>query len=267
MRHLFLQRLLIVGALMFGLSFGAADASQIQTFKTGGVVTQGQRLTLSTTTVIAAGTGDEDIGTAHAPAASGALVGVVMTSDGEIGDYIASGAITAGADVYPAAAGLVSATVTGKRIGKAINTTTTSGDAIKVLKLCLPTSPTPPNVTITTNIAAATVSEFVFICDRAYTVVSIKEVHSVVSSSGTCAVRKITGTHLAGAAVGSGVVELLSTTTGFDLTTTAGATVTGTLSSTSTDYDLASGDKIAFNIAGTMTGLVGGNVTIVLQPK
>ncbi len=253
----------LMGALLLSLVSTPALAQSNWTFTSGGTIVALDRVKFSGTNVVQAGVADESIGVAVDAAASTDKVQVMMYCSSDIAYFTADGAITAGVDVFPAASGHVSATRAGNTIGKALNATTNAGDIVKVV---LPTAGSGTKV-IPVYIAAATVSEFVFIADRPYTVVSISEVHSVVSSSGTCAVRKITGTHLAGAAVGSGVVELLSTTTGFDLTTTAGATVTGTLSTTATDYDIATGDKIAINIAGTMTGLVGGNITIVLKNK
>lgn len=48
--------------------------------------------------------------------------------------FVADGAISAGADVYPAASGKVTATVQGRRIGKAIAAVTTDGDWVEVAR-------------------------------------------------------------------------------------------------------------------------------------
>lgn len=262
----FLNKFLCALAVIAALAVAPfMEANEIRSFPTGGALTAGARVCMSGANVVVASITDEDVGTSLGIYTTTQNAAIHTTADGELGDYVASGAITAGADVYPDTLGNITATVQGKRIGKATNATTNSGDICHVIKLC----PAVHYTIVTVYIAAATVSEFVFIADRAYTVVSIKEIHSVVSTSGTCAVRKITGVHLAGAAVGTGVVELLSTTTGFDLSATvpAGTVTAGTLSATASDYNIATNDAIAINIQGTMTGLVGGNVTIILKDK
>jgi hypothetical protein len=100
------------------------------------------------------------------------------------------------------------------------------------------------------------VDAHVWIAPRAGKVVSIKEIHSVVGGA-ACAVRprKITDTSAPGAVAGATVKEI--TQAAFDCTATANTTQTGTLSATASDYTFAAGDKIALDVSGTMTNLVG----------
>lgn len=113
-------------------------------------------------------------------------------------------------------------------------------------------------IRISTIILAASVDQPVFIADRAYVVVSAKEIHSVVgSTSAAVQYKKCTGT----TAPASGTAIATGT---FDLTATINTTQTATLSATASDYTLAAGDKLALDFSGTLTGLVG-VVTIVLR--
>ena len=235
-----------------------------KTFTASGTVTAGLRVTLSGTAVAVAGVSDEDVGVSLGTVADGVPVAIKMCRDGEIASYTANGAITAGVDVYPAASGKVSATIAGKRIGKAIEASTTDGDTIKILKF----APANDRVVITKTFNASSVDDWIFIADRAYTTVSVKEIHSVAGgSAAAAAIRKVTaaGTAAPGASAGATVKELL--TAALDLTTTANISQTATLTATTADRDLAAGDKIGSDLSGTLTGLAGCVVVIELKPK
>jgi len=92
-------------------------------FVTSAAITRGQRVTLAAAgTVSAAGAGVEGIGTAYDAAASGGNVTVEL--DHKSVEVIASGAITAANPCYAAASGAVSATVSGRRIGIALESVT-----------------------------------------------------------------------------------------------------------------------------------------------
>lgn len=120
---------------------------------------------------------------------------------------------------------------------------------------------------ITTELLAASVDKWVFVADRAYEVVAISEVHSVVgSTSAAVRPRKVTaaGTDAPGAAAGTTVKEL--TTADIDLTATINVEQAATLTATAADLLLADGDKIGLNFGGTLTGLVGA-LTIILEPR
>lgn len=124
----------------------------------------------------------------------------------------------------------------------------------------------PQRVMVTHKINPANTSgEFCFVADRAYTVVTIKEIHNVVAGQAcVCSVRKITsaGTALADATLGATVIDILSAD--LDLTTTAAVTVTASLSAVAGAITLAAGDKIGIKM-GNGSSLVGGNITIQLK--
>lgn len=109
------------------------------------------------------------------------------------------------------------------------------------------------------TINANSVTTPVFIADKAYQVVSVTEVHSVVSSSGTLVVEKDTGT----TAPGSGTSLFASGS--LDLTSAINVPVTKALTATVATLKLAAGDRISFVFGGTLTGLVGA-VTVVIRP-
>ncbi len=119
---------------------------------------------------------------------------------------------------------------------------------------------------ITAELLAASVDKWVFVADRAYQVVGVREVHSVIGgASAVVRPRKVTaaGTAAPGAAAGATVKEL--TTADIGLETAIDVTQTATLSATGADLLLAVGDKIGLNFGGTLTGLVG-QLTIFLRP-
>lgn len=114
-------------------------------------------------------------------------------------------------------------------------------------------------VSVSLPTAAENIDQPLFIADRAYKVVSIKEAHGTAGGAGAALVlKKCTGTQAAasGTAMHTGSI---------DLTATANTVVTPTLSATATDYTLAAGDRIAADYTGTITPLAGANVTIVLR--
>lgn len=119
---------------------------------------------------------------------------------------------------------------------------------------------------ITDDLLAASVDAWVFVADRAYELVGIDEIHSVVGGSGALvSYRKITaaGTAAPGAAAGATVKEFQSAA--LDLTTSINVKQAAALTSTAADLRLAVGDKIGRDMAGTLTGLVG-KATLRLKP-
>lgn len=133
----------------------------------------------------------------------------------------------------------------------------TSYDSLKVGGVKVGTS-----LVVTTELLAASVDKWVFVADRAYQVVAIKEIHSVVGGSAAAVrPRKVTDTSAPGAAASATVKELCAS---LDLTTTANTLVSGTLSATASDLQLAAGNAIGLDFSGTLTGLVG-SLTIVLK--
>jgi hypothetical protein len=105
-----------------------------------------------------------------------------------------------------------------------------------------------------------------FVADREYTVESAIEVHAVAGSDGgavTGDIKKCTGT----TAIASGTTVLGST---FDLKSTAYTNVTksranGGVVSTPV-ATLARGDRLVWDITGTLTALSGVTLTVVLNP-
>lgn len=142
----------------------------------------------------------------------------------------------------------------------------------KILEVDIPansaTTTTAANATIaiTTELLAASVDKWVFVADKAYQVMLVEEIHSVVGG-GSAAVRprKILAATTAapGAAVAAGITEI--TAAAIDLTATVNVTQTPALTATAADLLLADGDKIGLDFSGTLTGLVGA-LTITLKP-
>lgn len=94
------------------------------------------------------------------------------------------------------------------------------------------------------------------IVDGAYQVVNVSTIFTTASSSGTLTVTVDTGTN----APGAGTAQLTGT---IALTGTTNTVSNGTVISTPTTT--AAGNRIAFTTGGTLTGLVGGVVTVVLK--
>lgn len=101
-----------------------------------------------------------------------------------------------------------------------------------------------------------------FLADRAYQVTAIKEIHSVTAAGATLNVRKITDTAAPGAAAGATVKELL--TGAFAIDSTINTAVTGTLTATTADLQLATGNRLALDFIGTTTNYRG-NVYLYLK--
>lgn len=120
-----------------------------------------------------------------------------------------------------------------------------------------------PGKVVSVQLLAASVDSWVFVADRKYKVVKIQEIHSVVGGAAAAArFRKITDTSAPGAAASATVVELQ--TAAFDLTATINTTQTATLAAAAADLTILAGQKIALDVSGTLTGLVG-TATITLE--
>lgn len=108
-------------------------------FEASAAISQYARVVMASTgTISAAGLTDQDIGVVTREAfASGDVVDVALTSKPGTHYAIADGAITAGAKVYTAASGKVSATATGTSYlrGRALDAATADGDIIEVLPM------------------------------------------------------------------------------------------------------------------------------------
>lgn len=117
-------------------------------------------------------------------------------------------------------------------------------------------------VTVKNLLNADCIDQNVFVADRAYQLVGVREVHGTASSDGgavTLDVVKLTGT----TAPASGTTMLSGT---INMKGTANTVVSGGLTATAANLLLAVGDRIGFNYTGTVTALADVNVTLVLRP-
>lgn len=124
----------------------------------------------------------------------------------------------------------------------------------------------PVIVTVHMPLNGDNVDQNVFIADRKYDVIAVRESHAVAGSDAgavTLDVVKATGT----TAVASGTTVLGST---FDMKGTANTVVSKTRSNggvlSTPVATLAQGDRLGFNFTGTITDLAGSVVSIVLRP-
>jgi len=118
-------------------------------------------------------------------------------------------------------------------------------------------------ISIAVPLRAADVDSFVWVAPVACTLVSVTEVHSVISTgAATLGIRKITANSQApGASAGANVVELLATA--IDLNGVAANTLTtASLSAVAGVLTIAAGNRIAFDFSAAVTGLAGCVVTL-----
>ena len=104
-------------------------------------------------------------------------------------------------------------------------------------------------------------TQAVFLANRPYKVVAIRQVHSALGSDGgavTLSVSKDTGTAAPGAGTG-----LLTAT--FNLKSAINTVQTGSLTATEADLILAAGDRLAVVYGGTLTAVAGVVVTFELE--
>lgn len=114
-------------------------------------------------------------------------------------------------------------------------------------------------VPVTRTLNALDVSSVLFVADGNYQVDSVRAVWGVVGGAAAVLnVEKLTGT----TAPGSGTALL---TSNLDLTSTANTVNTGTLTGTTANLQLASGDRLGVKLGGVLTGLVGCAITVVLR--
>lgn len=105
-----------------------------RTFLVGtGGVTRHTRVKLSSGTIVTAGAGEDGVGVALSTEAAGAYCAVKLNSAPGTQLITSAGAITAGAAVYGAASGQIDDTVSGNKIGIALEAATDSGQDIEVL--------------------------------------------------------------------------------------------------------------------------------------
>lgn len=126
---------------------------------------------------------------------------------------------------------------------------------------------TPQHIEVTFAMAAngSLADQAFFVANRAYQVVAISEVHATAGNDAgavTLQVTKDTSTNAPGAGT-----DLLTNNSnaGFDLKGTANTVQTGTLTATTTALQLAAGDRLSVDFAGTLTTLAGVVVTVSLK--
>lgn len=126
----------------------------------------------------------------------------------------------------------------------------------------------PQNITVSVSCVAnaACVDQAFFIANRAYQVTAIREIHAVAGDdvgAVNLQVVKDTGTDAPGAGT-----DLLTNNTnaGFDMKGTANTVQVGTLTATTASLQLAAGNRLSLDFAGTVTTLAGVVVTVSLKP-
>ncbi len=102
----------------------------------------------------------------------------------------------------------------------------------------------------------------IFVAPAACEVVGITEIHSTVGgASARCLLKKDTS-----GVPGSGVaLQTDNTNTGFDLTASINTARHATLVGTLATKQLAKGDRLTMDFSGTLTGLAGLNVSVLLK--
>lgn len=115
------------------------------------------------------------------------------------------------------------------------------------------------------NANASLADQAFFIANRAYQVTAIQEVHATAGTAGgsvNLQVTKDTSTDAPGAGT-----DLLTNNTnaGFDLKGVANTVQVGTLTGTAASLQLAAGDRLSVDFAGTLTTLAGVVVTVSLK--
>lgn len=124
-----------------------------------------------------------------------------------------------------------------------------------------------PYKTVTVNLPlnGHCVDQCFFIADRAYQLVGVDYVHATAGNDGSpvnVQVTKDTGTNAPGAGT-----DLLTnnTSAGFNCKGAANTVQNGTLTATTASLQLAAGDRLSLDFAGTVTTLAGVQVTAKLK--
>ena len=108
----------------------------VRSFDNNAAVARSLRVMLSSGNVAAAGITDDEIGVMEELSLAGdTKASVRLVNYGETVRLVAAGAVSQYAEVYPAASGKISATVTGARWGIALEAASGDGSEIEVLRL------------------------------------------------------------------------------------------------------------------------------------
>lgn len=250
-----------------GAAGGATSGAGGACSRTGGAGTAGNAAGGAISDVGGAGQGSAAGGAWSATGGAGGLTGaggaITITSGagGATSGVAGAVAITAGSCTSGAGA---SVTITAGAGGGGTN----AGGNINLVAGAAVSTGVPGEVQVNADSGLIMISEAltatdatrtVFVATRACRLKAVKEVHSTASSSGTLQIEKCTGT----TAPGSGTTLLTGT---MSLSGTANTVVSGTLIATVASLTLAAGDRLSIVIAGTMTNLVGGRVTLAVAP-
>ncbi len=123
---------------------------------------------------------------------------------------------------------------------------------------------TQPNIYLKQHIAAGAAAAdydgFLFVADRAYEVVGVKEAHQTAGSSTTASVDVVKITNGQAKASGTSVLAAV-----IDLSQAANTVQTPTLAASAT-CQMVSGDRLGLVGAGTMTAVDGVTVQVKLKP-
>jgi len=121
-------------------------------------------------------------------------------------------------------------------------------------------------ITIALSTNALCIDQNIFIADRAYQVTRVDYSHATAGTDGSAVnvqLAKQTGTQ----AIGSGTNLLTNNTNaGFNCKGTINTVQNGTLTATTASLQLAAGDRLALDFAGTVTSLAGVTITVQLKP-
>lgn len=117
----------------------------------------------------------------------------------------------------------------------------------------------PQQLYVSVPLFVTDLSKAVFVAPEAFQVTAVRAVYNVAGGvAAVLGVEKLTGT----TAPGSGTALL---TGSLDLTTTANTVLSGVLTGTTADLQLAAGNRIGIVLGGVLTGLLGCVVTIGLK--
>jgi hypothetical protein len=118
---------------------------------------------------------------------------------------------------------------------------------------------------IPVQIIADDVSQYVFLADKAYNLVSAQMAYT--AAGGTSALFQLTNcAPTSGQVAAPSAGSSMLTAAGLPATAAAGTVITGTLNATLANTQVAAGSAIGLITSGTMTGIAGVTITIVLQP-
>jgi len=113
-------------------------------------------------------------------------------------------------------------------------------------------------VTVTQLAAASLASDWIYTAPWACQVVAVRANFTVTSTSGTLQIVRVTADAVAPATAANGTTVVAQLSSAMSLSGTANTRVNGAISTAAGNPTiLAAGDQLAYQLAGTLTGLVG----------